>query len=372
MIVVLNSSITQCYFLHNIMLKFIHRKLIKIFFYIYMFISEPKIFFNKLQGLVISLKNKIISFFHTTNSFVNIMYNSSKPYIKYFSLIGKIIQFIINITFGGIIIYYNPISDLFENFFNIEIIKNSLNKISIFFSNISNYLNSLINKSNPDIELLNQESKDFEDLDLDSLRKSYNFNDYDSNTLPKGDDNSNNPSYSKTDTSNWSEIGKYCLIISGVIIIGGLVYYNLDGILAHLGYIPKNNNDNFYDSNSNQSLIDLSTPTNSNSNSPSSDQFIRYFKDPNLNSTNSSPISITSELSEISNRTSSNYSTSSSVTIKPEAINVELLSNKPEEIIIKSVESPSPKKILLRISEETLNKLREKGELSPLDKDITD
>nr|YP_004376384.1 hyp22 [Moniliophthora roreri]ADO51605.1 hyp22 [Moniliophthora roreri] len=297
------------------------------------------------------------------------MYETINPYMKYLSLIGKIIQILINITFGGIIIYYNPIYDLYEslikwihsfNLLDITIVRNSVNRISLFLNNISNWLDSLLNKSNQDLEDLVINQDKFSNEEYINLRKSYNFNDLNSD-IPKDSSNSDSD-------INWSKIGKYCLILSGIIIIGGLVYYNWDGILSHLGYIQKNNN--LYETNSNQSLIDLSTPTNSNTNSPSSDQFIRYFKDPNLSSTNSSPISITSEVSEISNKTVSNCSTSSSITIKPDNMNVDLLSNKPEEIIIKT-DSPEPKKILLRISEETLNKLREKGELSPLDKDIT-
>lgn len=94
------------------------------------------------------------------------MYDTINPYMKYLSLIGRIVQILINITFGGLIIYYNPIYDLYDSFqkwihsFNlldITIVRNSVNKISSFLSNISNWLDSLINKSNQDLEHLDSD-----------------------------------------------------------------------------------------------------------------------------------------------------------------------------------------------------------------------
>nr|YP_004376398.1 hyp27 [Moniliophthora roreri]ADO51610.1 hyp27 [Moniliophthora roreri] len=169
------------------------------------------------------------------------------------------------------------------------------------------------------------------------------------------------PKDSSSDSINWS---KYLIIIGGILIVGGLVYHNWDWILSYLGYLPKKSD--ITTVNTDQDLIDLSSPINSSNSSPLSDQIKRYFKDPDLtpqglSSSFSLPNTPTKEILDYySTSTSSNSptTTNSSLTIKP------------EEIIIKT-DSPEPKKILLKISEETLNKLREKGELSPLDKDIT-
>lgn len=156
------------------------------------------------------------------------------------------------------------------------------------------------------------------------------------------------------------------MIIGGFLIVGGLVYHNWDWILSHLGYLPKNSDITTVNTDLNDLSPSQNSPVTSTNSSPNSDQIKRYFKDPDLtpqgsSSSFSSPNTPTKEILDYySTSTSSNSptTTNSSLTIKP------------EEIIIKT-DSPEPKKILLRISEETLNKLIEKGELSPLDKDIT-
>ena len=68
------------------------------------------------------------------------------------------------------------------------------------------------------------------------MRKTYCFNDSNPD-IPK--DSSNNFTNSETENNNWSKIGKYCLILSGIVIIGGIVYYNWDWIFSHLGYFQK-------------------------------------------------------------------------------------------------------------------------------------
>jgi hypothetical protein len=323
-------------------LKLIQKVLAEILLTLHLLVREPTkfipYFYKKWSKsfiiYIISFK-KFLQSFNFSLNLNSILYLSK--------LLYHLIAFLgISVIFAS---FLNPITDItFKEFKKIFLVP-----IKSFLDNISQWIDSITNTSeklndidsNKDL-FIKQNEQELKDMES-NLRKSYNFNKIESTVEVDPKD--------PKDSNNLSNYTKHFLVLAGVIVIGGILYYYKDSIISYISTENKTNTD----------LIDISTPTNSptstNSSTFNEESYKKFFKSPNYSPSSSLDI----------NFNDSPSSSSSSLTIKPDNYS-NSLPNSPESIVIKS-DSPEPKKILLRISKERLKSLENNDsskDLSPL------
>lgn len=274
------------FFIKNF-LKKLHNAIINIFYVQYIFVQNPKYAFNFVKKYYLSE----ISW--NFNSIFKIFS------IKYWIFFYRLIIYL-NALFGaGIIIFYvSPLEELLNSFIkyihfysdNIFIIK--FKEFLVWFKNLLDYFSEWIGK------LLNQELKTNLPLEeIPSINEeviSLQDTEYDYKTLKRSE-------YYQTDGINQikdnSSLLNKCLIISGIILVIGIAYYNWDTLIS---YFSSNNTSSPKPNvNIERSLIDLSNDNSrvaSGNTSPiTQNAYDRYFNSPDSSSNSSSGTSSSSQ-----------------------------------------------------------------------------
>nr|YP_025894.1 hypothetical protein 28 [Moniliophthora perniciosa]AAQ74316.1 hypothetical protein 28 [Moniliophthora perniciosa] len=150
-----------------------------------------------------------------------------------------------------------------------------INIRTLFYFWLDSFNESQISTNESTSNYSESKSESKSELTSESLRKIYNYN-FPDDSYPK-----DSPSSNSEDSVKWTEIGKYCCIIGGIVIIGGIIYWNWDAIIAYLSSkkvepdLPKS-----------ESLIDLNSSVSKMSIDTFQAEDNKYFRSP-LDSHNS-------------------------------------------------------------------------------------